>query len=91
MLGISTAQTNDASLSIALISTCIWRCHPLVCVPGLLDKLAGERERWGSQVEGLAASLKSLPLEALLAAAAVVHLGSRPESARTEMMTEWAG
>lgn len=65
------------------------RCplHP----SGLLDKLSGERERWDGQLQSLAASLATLRLEALLAAAGVVHLSSRPEDVRLAVMTEWTG
>lgn len=58
---------------------------------GLLDSLSGERGRWGGQLGGLAAALAALPMDALLAAAGVVHLSARPEEERGAIMAEWAG
>jgi hypothetical protein len=67
-----------------------WSASRRAADAGLLDMLSGERERWGAQLGALAAGLRSLPLEALLAAAAVVHLGGAPEDERAEATAEWA-
>lgn len=75
----------------------VWRVgenpfrRPRLCAAGLLEKLSGERSRWGAQLAALASGLAALPLEALLAAAAVVHLSSQPEGARAAVMGEWTG
>jgi len=63
----------------------------LAAATGLLDKLSGERRRWESQLAALAVGLSALPLEALLAAAAALHLSSRAQHVRAAVMAEWAG
>jgi hypothetical protein len=77
---------NTALKTLPLVAAAPPRLPPA----GLLDKLSGERGRWASQLSSLASGLAALPLEALLAAAGVVHLSGQPEDVRAAVSAEWA-
>jgi len=55
----------------------------------LLGKLSGEKGRWGTTVEVLKKEVLSLPVKALLGAAAVTYLGSYAEDGRASFLKDW--
>lgn len=57
----------------------------------LVGKLENEFHRWNSQVAELQKQLDQLPKLALISAAFVTYLSSKPEDERAEYLKEWAG
>ena len=56
---------------------------------GLLDKLGGEKDRWGQQVQQIIRKNKMLPLNTLLAAAFTNYLSDKDENIREKSLNEW--
>lgn len=56
----------------------------------LVGKLENEFHRWNSQVAELQKQLDQLPKLALISAAFVTYLSSKPEDERAEYLREWA-
>lgn len=56
----------------------------------LVGKLENEFHRWNSQVAELQKQLDHLPKLALLSAAFVTYLSSKPEDERAEYLKEWS-
>ena len=55
----------------------------------LLDKLGGEKDRWGKQVQEIVRQNKLLPINTLLAAAFTNYLSDKDENVRLRTLRQW--